>query len=102
MARVPRCRAGPTFAYPQSELERLWKLVLLNQFHDVIPGSSIGEVYLDALEIYDSVLLDTAAIIDAAVASLGSGGGGGLLVRYTQRLQQPTLWDPGSCSLCKS
>ena len=29
------------FTYPAAELARLWKLLLLNQFHDVLPGSSI-------------------------------------------------------------
>ena len=29
------------FTYPTDELTRLWKLLLLNQFHDVLPGSSI-------------------------------------------------------------
>ena len=32
-------------AYPAEELEQLWKVVLLNQFHDILPGSSIREVY---------------------------------------------------------
>jgi len=31
--------------YPKEKLERLWKLVLLNQFHDILPGTSIKEVY---------------------------------------------------------
>lgn len=31
--------------YPKEELNRNWKTVLLNQFHDIIPGSSIHEVY---------------------------------------------------------
>ena len=31
--------------YPAEELDRLWKLLLLNQFHDILPGSSIGMVY---------------------------------------------------------
>ena len=35
---------GQKFVYPQEELSRLWKLVLLNQFHDVLPGSSITMV----------------------------------------------------------
>ena len=34
--------------YPRAELDRLWKLLLLQQFHDILPGSSIGEVYEDA------------------------------------------------------
>jgi len=39
LARGEDARAG---------LERLWKLLLLQQFHDILPGSSIGEVYEDA------------------------------------------------------
>jgi alpha-mannosidase len=35
-------------AYPKEELDRLWKLLLLNQFHDVLPGSSIEMVYRDS------------------------------------------------------
>jgi alpha-mannosidase len=34
--------------YPHEELGALWRLLLLNQFHDILPGSSIGEVYVDA------------------------------------------------------
>jgi alpha-mannosidase len=34
--------------YPRGELDRLWKLLLLQQFHDILPGSSIGLVYEDA------------------------------------------------------
>lgn len=36
--------AAATQKYPSGQLERLWKLLLLNQFHDVLPGSSIGMV----------------------------------------------------------
>jgi len=36
----------------REKLERAWKLVLFNQFHDIIPGSSIAEVYRDADEDY--------------------------------------------------
>ena len=35
-----------TFRYPSEILERLWKLLLLNQFHDVLPGSSIEMVLI--------------------------------------------------------
>ncbi|WP_377477936.1 MAG: glycoside hydrolase family 38 C-terminal domain-containing protein [Microcoleus anatoxicus] len=34
--------------YPKSELEIAWKKVLFNQFHDILPGSSIAQVYTDA------------------------------------------------------
>ena len=31
--------------YPAGELDEMWKGILLNQFHDILPGSSIHEVY---------------------------------------------------------
>lgn len=38
--------------YPHAELDEGWKLLLLNQFHDILPGSSIRQVYEDAAEHY--------------------------------------------------
>ena len=35
-------------AYPAEAVERLWKAVLLHQFHDILPGSSIARVYQEA------------------------------------------------------
>lgn len=37
--------AQECLAYPAEELEAMWKKVLINQFHDILPGSSIHEVY---------------------------------------------------------
>ncbi len=34
--------------YPQAELETAWQGLLLNQFHDILPGTSIPEVFTDA------------------------------------------------------
>lgn len=31
--------------YPEKELDAMWKTTLLNQFHDILPGSSIHQVY---------------------------------------------------------
>ncbi len=39
--------------YPCTELEAGWKNILLNQFHDILPGSSIKEVYDDAFKLYE-------------------------------------------------
>ncbi|MHA1818953.1 MAG: glycoside hydrolase family 38 C-terminal domain-containing protein, partial [Promethearchaeota archaeon] len=41
---------GIDFKYPYDKLEWAWKTTLKNQFHDVLPGSSIPEVYDD---VYD-------------------------------------------------
>ena len=59
--------------YPQGEIERLWKLVLLHQFHDILPGSSIGEVYEDARRDHAAVQAGGEALRAAALAALGSG-----------------------------
>lgn len=58
--------------YPTEELTRLWKLVCLNQFHDVLPGSSIGLVYKDALDYYRDVVSSADKIIDQATQTLAS------------------------------
>jgi alpha-mannosidase len=39
--------------YPKQDLDEAWKIVLRNQFHDIIPGTSIREVYEDSLKEYD-------------------------------------------------
>jgi len=41
-----------TYRYPHKELEACWKLLCLNQFHDILPGSSIGAVYEDSDQQY--------------------------------------------------
>ena len=49
--------------YPWEELHNGWKGILLNQFHDVLPGSSIKEVYDDTDEIYHQVFATGEAIL---------------------------------------
>ena len=43
------------FAYPHEELRRAWELLCLNQFHDIIPGSSIQQVYVDSMRDYEEI-----------------------------------------------
>jgi alpha-mannosidase len=59
--------------YPRDELTRLWQLVCLNQFHDIIPGSSITEVYEDAHRDYAEIARAGAALRAAAVSALAQG-----------------------------
>lgn len=46
------CLAESFYPYPSSDLREAWQYVLFNQFHDILPGSSIHEVYRDAEEDY--------------------------------------------------
>ncbi|HET6269105.1 MAG TPA: glycoside hydrolase family 38 C-terminal domain-containing protein [Arthrobacter sp.] len=65
-------RAG--HRYPAAELKRLWRLVLMQQFHDILPGSSIAWVHQDAERNYAAVGKQLEAIIaEAARAVLGTG-----------------------------
>lgn len=41
--------------YPAEELRECWKKLLLNQFHDILPGSHIHPVYEDALADYAEI-----------------------------------------------
>ena len=52
--------------YPLAALDEGWKLILLNQFHDILPGSSIRQVYEDSLRDYVHVAaLGQRALTDA-------------------------------------
>jgi alpha-mannosidase len=44
-----------TYEYPAENLTHAWQLVCLNQFHDIIPGSSIGPVYEESLAQYEEI-----------------------------------------------
>ena len=59
------------FVYPHAELEAAWKTVLLNQFHDILPGSSIAEVYEETVPLLEDVVATAIAVRDAALAHLG-------------------------------
>lgn len=57
-------------AYPKSELDRMWELILTNQFHDILPGSSIKEVYDQTKKEYADIEKTSGELIDERLASL--------------------------------
>ncbi len=56
--------------FPVSEWDRLWKIVLLNQFHDIIPGSSIPEVYADSRKQYGELFETAEKLLTASLTDL--------------------------------
>ncbi|GHF23422.1 alpha-mannosidase [Streptomyces fumanus] len=62
------------FRYPYEELDRIWKTVLLHQFHDILPGSSIAWVHREARATYARLAGELEAIIDAAQRALAGDG----------------------------
>ncbi|WP_035803097.1 alpha-mannosidase [Kitasatospora mediocidica] len=68
-------------AYPYQQLDRIWKTVLLHQFHDILPGSSIAWVHREAEQTYAAVAEELTALIgEAQLALVGDGTSGGEVV----------------------
>ncbi|HVV25133.1 MAG TPA: alpha-mannosidase, partial [Pseudonocardiaceae bacterium] len=63
------------FDYPYDVLDRVWKTVLLNQFHDILPGSSIAWVHREAERTYAAVADELESVVDAALTALTGAGG---------------------------
>ncbi len=62
--------ALPPEEYPSEELDRIWKNLLMNQFHDIIPGSSIRLVYERAHREYETMLGEADALLSRAADAL--------------------------------
>jgi alpha-mannosidase len=60
--------------YPYDELRSAWETVLLHQFHDILPGSSIAWVHREARATYARVIADLEAIVERALDALAQGG----------------------------
>jgi alpha-mannosidase len=69
-------------AYPYDELEEAWHTVLLQQFHDILPGSSIAWVYENAEEHYARVASVLEGLIGTATTALAGGDAGGSVVQF--------------------
>ena len=63
-------------AYPAEELDRMWKKVLINQFHDILPGSAIHEVYEVTKEEYAALQKEIKALEEERLHALVGDGEG--------------------------
>jgi alpha-mannosidase len=54
--------------YPAGDLEAAWKLLLTNQFHDILPGTSVADVYEDVRKTYARLRKITATLTGNALA----------------------------------
>ncbi|GAA2300589.1 alpha-mannosidase [Streptomyces violaceusniger] len=67
---------APGYRYPLPELDRLWKTVLLHQFHDILPGSSIAWVHREAEAEYARVAAEVRELTERALDALAATGDG--------------------------
>lgn len=58
------------WTYPIEQADGLWKTLLLHQFHDILPGSSIARVYVEANAAHEKLQAEAAGITADAAAAL--------------------------------
>ena len=68
--------------YPYEELDRIWKIVLLHQFHDILPGSAIAWVHRESRETYRRITGQLEAIIAGAQKALAGDPAAGTEVVF--------------------
>jgi alpha-mannosidase len=69
--------------YPKELLHESWEVILRNQFHDILPGSSIKEVYEDSRAEYEAILAKAGAQTEAVLRELSvriAGKAGDIIV----------------------
>jgi alpha-mannosidase len=87
------------FDYPRDLIEETWKVLLLNQFHDILPGSSINEVYQDSHRQLAEVVATAIEVRNGAIANLSGSpsGSGGFVVASASLSARPLqLFVPGA------
>ncbi|GID30672.1 alpha-mannosidase [Paractinoplanes brasiliensis] len=66
-------------SYPYEELDAVWRTVLLQQFHDILPGSSIAWVHQEAERNYALAGVALTTLIDQAQKLLAGPGSSGVV-----------------------
>ncbi len=77
------------YAVPAERFEANWRAVLLNQFHDILPGSSIQRVYEEAEASYAQVIADAQTLTQQAAGALVGDGQPGGAVTVLNSLSWP-------------
>lgn len=79
------------FDYPHEEIDALWDKLLLLQFHDILPGSSIAWVHRDAEHSYAHITESGEALVATALQALGDDDGTEQLLNSRSRTAQGVL-----------
>lgn len=56
--------------YDLAKADALWKELLLHQFHDILPGSSIGRVYEEANKAHEAIFAGAQELLHQAIDAL--------------------------------
>jgi alpha-mannosidase len=60
-----------SFKFPKKDIDDLWEIILLCQFHDCLPGSSIEVIYDECDEMYAEVFERGQKLLNASLDALG-------------------------------
>ncbi len=80
-------------SYPRAELAEAWRVLMVNQFHDILPGTSITEVNVRARAELAEVEATAGVLADAALAALGEPGGAPQAVNTTPFARRAVVRD---------
>jgi alpha-mannosidase len=58
------------YGFSAEKMKPVWRKLLLNQFHDILPGSSIHRVYEEAAAVYENIIADAKRITKAALKEI--------------------------------
>ncbi|GCE30928.1 alpha-mannosidase [Dictyobacter alpinus] len=68
------------YRYPTKEITQAWQLICLNQFHDIIPGSSIHDVYVESELQYGQITELGNSVRDGALQAIAEQVAGDVLI----------------------
>ena len=71
LATLATLKDGKRYKYPKKDIDMMWENVLLCQFHDCLPGSSIEMCYDDSDELYEKVFKTGNKLLKDAMEALG-------------------------------
>jgi alpha-mannosidase len=88
-----------SYEYPTSKFNDAWRTICLNQFHDIIPGSSIGPVYEESQAQYAELTTNVTQLREEALKSIADQMDADLvLVNATSFRQSGLVFIPGDSS----
>jgi alpha-mannosidase len=79
------------YQYPITEFQNAWRTICLNQFHDIIPGSSIGPVYEESQQQYAELTQNVTQLQEEALQALAQKLDGDLFLVNATSFTQPGM-----------
>jgi len=79
------------YEYPLQQFNEAWQTICLNQFHDIIPGSSIGAVYEESQQQYAELTSNVTQLRDDALNALSQKLDGDVFLINATSFTQPSL-----------